>query len=369
MIRISEIHIFQMELMVKGGPYTMARSKIHSLDSLIVKLVADNGLVGWGETCPLGPTYQPQHAKGALSALIEIAPGLIGASPTGSVQLYHTMDGLLNGHLYAKAAFDIAAYDLTAKHYGVRVADLLGGVMSEVIPSYFASGIGEPDDIARLTLEKRQQGFLRVQLKVGGGLVEKDIETIRKVWEAVGNSMKIVVDANRSWSVSDVLRASRECVDIPVIFEQPCNTLEEVASLYGRIQHPVFIDENAEDLKTVLRAIREGICDGFGLKVSRVGGLSAMRTIRDICEVHSMPHTCDDSWGGDITAAACTHIAATVRPELLAGVWIAQPYISANYDPDFGIKVEDGHIRLPSGPGLGITPDENILGAPIASFS
>ena len=368
-MRICEVHIFQKELPVVGGPYTMARSEIHSLDSIIVKLVADNGLVGWGETCPLGPTYQPQHARGAVAALTEMAPGMIGVSPVGLNEFHRAMDGLLNGHLYAKAALDIAAHDLTAKHYGVRLADLLGGAVADRVPSYYASGIGEPDEIARLTAEKLKEGFPRIQLKVGDGPVERDIATIRKVWETVGNSMKIAVDANRGWSVSDALRASRECVDVPITIEQPCITMDETASLRGRLQHPVFLDESAEDVGTILRALADNLCDGFGLKVTRVGGLKAMATIRDICEVRSVPHTCDDTWGGDIIAAACVHIGATVNPHLLEGVWIAQPYIDGHYDREHGIRVENGHIRLPTRPGLGINPDETGLGAPIASFA
>ncbi|MEO1650606.1 MAG: enolase C-terminal domain-like protein, partial [Pseudomonadota bacterium] len=80
------------------------------------------------------------------------------------------------------------------------------------------------------------------------------------------------------------------------------------------------------------------------------------------------PQTCDDSWGGDIIAAACTHIGATVRPDLFEGAWLAAPYIAGNYDPKNGIKIKDGHIALPSGPGLGISPDESVFGPPAASF-
>ncbi|MFE5836572.1 enolase C-terminal domain-like protein [Arthrobacter sp. NPDC056493] len=79
-------------------------------------------------------------------------------------------------------------------------------------------------------------------------------------------------------------------------------------------------------------------------------------------------HTSDDSWGGDIIAAACTHLGATVRPALNEGVWVAQPYIDGHYDPRGGITVEGGHIRLPQGPGLGIEPDETLFGSPVAVF-
>ena len=81
-----------------------------------------------------------------------------------------------------------------------------------------------------------------------------------------------------------------------------------------------------------------------------------------------MSHTCDDAWGGDIIAAACTHIGATVHPRLMEGVWLAQPYIEGNYDQENGIVICDGHIKLPNGPGLGVTPDKNMFGDSVASF-
>ena len=114
--------------------------------------------------------------------------------------------------------------------------------------------------------------------------------------------------------------------------------------------------------------IRDRLCDGFGFKVTRLGGLTQLRAARDICKANAMPHTCDDAWGGDIIAAACTHIGATVTPKLNEGVWIAQPYIEGHYDSENGIEIKDGHIALPTGPGLGINPDKEVFGEPFASF-
>lgn len=97
-------------------------------------------------------------------------------------------------------------------------------------------------------------------------------------------------------------------------------------------------------------------------------GLSDMRTIRDVCLTANLPITCDDAWGGDIIAAACTHIAATLHPRLLEGVWLAAPYIEGHYDSENGIKIEDGHIQVPTGEGLGVQPDNALWGAPVISF-
>lgn len=302
--------------------------------------------------------------------MTEMAPGLIGENPLHPLILRRKMDSLLNGHNYAKAALDIAVHDLMGKHYGVRVAELLGGIAAERVPSYYATGIGQPDEIARIAAKKVAEGFPRLQIKIGSRPVELDIETVRKVWERIrGKGVRLAVDGNRSLPARDVLRLSRECPEIPFVLEQPCNTLEEIVGIRNRVHHGIYLDENGEDLSTVIRAAGQGLCAGFGMKLTRIGGLSAMTAFRDICEARALPHTCDDAWGGDIIAAACTHIGATVQPRLNEGVWVAQPYITGNYDQKNDIRIEKGHIDLPKGPGLGITPEESLFGSPVASFS
>lgn len=367
-MKIREIHIYAHDLPVKNGPYTMAKAEVWALDTTLVKLVGEDGTVGWGETCPVGPTYAEAHAGGARAALVEMAPGLVGAD-CWPVSLNRSMHSLLNGHNYAKAAIDIAAHDLVGKALGVNVADLLGGAQTDRVPSYYATGVGAPDDIARLATEKQAEGYPRLQIKVGGRPVEIDIETIRKVWEAVrGSGMRLAVDGNRGWTTRDALRVSRECPDIPFVMEQPCNTYQDLEKIRPHVSHAIYMDENSVDLNTVISAAGTGLVDGFGMKVTRIGGLQNMRTFRDICEARNLPHTCDDAWGGDIIAAACTQIGATVKPDLCEGVWLAAPYIDGNFDTENGIKIVDGHIARPTGSGLGVVPDETKFGAPLASF-
>jgi len=363
-MKIAALHIHQVDLPVRNGPYTMANAEVWSLTSTLVQIVSDTGVEGWGETCPVGPTYAEAHADGAKAALEAMAPGLIGAEIAPLI-LHRVMDGLLNGHNYAKAAVDIAAFDAIGKALGVRVADLLGGVSQEVVPSYYATGVGEPDEIARLARDKADEGYPRLQIKVGGRPVEVDIAVIRKVWETVGGRVRLAVDGNRGWTTRDALRVSRECPDVPFIMEQPCNRLADLAKIRGQVGHGIYMDESAVDLATVVDAAP--FVDGFGMKVTRIGGLQPMAAFRDICAAHRLPHTCDDSWGGDVIAAACTHIGATVDPRLLEGVWLAQPYIDGHYDDAQGIRIEGGHIRLPEGPGLGVVPQIEASGG-VSSF-
>lgn len=367
-MKIVEIHVYAVPLPVVNGPYTMANASIYALDSTLIKLVTDSGLTGWGETCPLGPTYQPHHALGARAALQQMSEGLIGANPLLITQLHRQMNSLLSGHAYAKAAIDIAAHDITGKHFNARVCELLGGAVTDKVPSYYATGVGMPDDIARIAVEKKKQGFMRLQVKAGGRPIELDIETVRKVWEATGPDIKLAVDANRGWTTRDTLRFTRECTDIPLILEQPCNTLDEITSIRSQCRHAIYLDESVDSINTAIQCVSQGLCDGFGMKVTRIGGLAPFKTFRDLCEVRSLHHTCDDAWGGDVIAAACTHMGATVDSNLLEGVWIAAPYIEDHYCAD-GIGITHGHINLPEGPGLGVVPDESRLPQPLHSFS
>ena len=105
-VRIAEIHVYQMDLPLGGKLYRMSDGTHTTMDSTIVEIVSDTGISGWGETCPVGPTYQPQHALGARAALNEMSPNLIGRPVTGPLAMRRSLDELLNGHNYAKAATD-----------------------------------------------------------------------------------------------------------------------------------------------------------------------------------------------------------------------------------------------------------------------
>jgi L-alanine-DL-glutamate epimerase-like enolase superfamily enzyme len=367
-MRINRINVYTSQLPVKGGAYKMASADVHSLDSTLVEVVTDDGLTGWGETCPAGPVYQPHHALGARAALAEIAPGLIG-EPLHSVRyLAKRMDERLNGHNYAKAAFDIAFLDLIGQRLGVPVSTLLGGALTDRVPSYYSTIVGSPDETARIAADKVRAGYPRLQIKIGGRNLEKDVATVHKVWEAVGHKARIAVDGNRGLSVAFALQLDRLCQNIPFVFEQPCNSMEEISMLKRRLVHPLYLDENTEDLNAVLRAISLGIADGFGLKVTRLGGLTKMMAARDLCSIRSLPHTCDDAWGGDIIAAACVHLASTVEPRALEGAWIAQEYIDGHYDNTNPVIIENGHIAVPQQAGLGVKPEAGVFGTPVVSY-
>ena len=367
-MKITEIHVYQHDLPVKGQPYKASIGSMTFFDTTIVEIRTDTGLKGYGETCPHGPFYQAEHALGARAAIQQMASALIGENPLLVSSIHQIMNANLMGHNYAKAAIDIALWDLQGKHYKMRVCDLLGGAMTEQVDSYYAVGLESPDEAVRIAVEKVKQGFKRLQLKSGGREVEADIETATKVWERIGNNVRLAADANRGWTGRDAIFYSNACRQIPIILEQPCNTINEIAAIRPQLNHPVYLDECTENISTILDVIGRGVCDGFGFKLTRLGGLTNMRTVREICQVRSMPHTCDDAWGGDIIAAACVHIGSTVCKHLSEGVWIAAPYIDQHYDESGGVKISKGSIRVPNGHGLGIQPNVELFGSPVLSW-
>lgn len=367
-MKIAAVNIFQYDTAIKGKPYRMSNTELTRFDTTIVEIITDTGLKGYGETCPVGPVYQPHHALGARAALEQMGPDLIGQNPLQVRNVYQAMDNALNGHAYAKAAVDIAVWDICGKAYNTRVCDLLGGAVREQVPSYYSIGICPPDEAVAIAREKQEEGYPRLQVKLGGRPLEADIEVIRKVGEVLMPGVRLAGDANRGWTTRDTIIASNACRDIHLILEQPCSTYDENRRLIGRVNHPVFLDESTESLNMVLRAVGEGAADGFGFKVTRLGGLSVMQTVRDVCRETGRPMTCDDAWGGDIIAAACVHLGATVPDRLCEGVWLAAPYNTTHYDRDNGIAIVDGHIRVPRGPGLGVVPDTALFGPPVLEF-
>lgn len=131
----------------------------------------------------------------------------------------------------------------------------MGGAVSERLPAYYAVGIGTPEETAKIAVDKLSQGYQRLQFKIGGRDVATDSAVIRKIWETIGDQAQIVVDANRGLTASQAMRLSLSCSDIPMVMEQPCNTMEEVKSIRPQVCHPLAIDENLENITDVLRAL------------------------------------------------------------------------------------------------------------------
>lgn len=368
-MQIAEIKLFEHSLAPAGGTYQMSISAVVDALTHVVELITDDGQRGYGEVCPLGPAYQPEFAAGARAAITEMAPGLLGLDPRRVGLINARMDELLNGHNYAKSAIDLACWDLWGKDSDASVAELLGGAYTDRVQTYWGLMPATAEATAAKTRQLLADGYQRLQLKTGGRPLADDIACMRAVAEECPPTVKLLADANRGWTVRDTIEFSIACRDIPLVLEQPCASLEEHRRLLGKVSHPIFIDESSTSVAAAIDAISSGVADGFGMKLSRVGGLTKLRAVRDICEATNTPMTIDDTWGGDLVASATTQMGATVRPALYEGTWISAPYTERSYPVrSMPIGVVDGHITIPSGPGLGVDIDTNDWDAPIAVF-
>jgi len=368
-LKITRVEVYHFDLSYIHGTYVMSGDrKITSLPSTLVCVTADNHLQGWGEVCPLGSTYLPGHAEGARAALSLLAPSVIGTDPTNPTSVNDAMDSVLSGHAYAKSPVDVACWDLTGRALGVSVSTLLGGVCQERFPLYIAVPLGSPDEMTAYVLERRKEGIHRFQLKVGSDPILDGIRA-RQIIEATGSEDLVIADANCGWRLNDAIVAARAMEGLPrLYFEQPCPTMEECIEVRKRTSLPMVYDEIVVDLSTLLRAIREGGAGAVNLKVSRVGGLTRARLLRDVCDELGVQVTIEDTWGGDVVSATSAHLAASTRARSLLTVSFMNDWTNehvADYQP----RSVAGFGSAPTGPGLGIEVDAPKLGRPLLSAS
>jgi cis-L-3-hydroxyproline dehydratase len=359
---ITRIDLYAYDLTYVHGEYVMSGGRVvRTLSSTVAAVTTDDGVVGYGETCPLGSNYLPAHAAGARAALAELAPRLIGLDPLAASE---AMDAALLGHPYAKSALDVACWDVFGRACGRPLCELLGGRRLERFPLYVAVPLGPPEEMAAFVSARREEGVHRFQLKLGGAPLE-DAARARAVVEATGDEDIIYGDANGGWRLRDALLAARAMADLPrFVLEQPCPTLEECL----RVGVPLILDEVITDLQSLLRAWEAGVLTGINLKISRVGGLTPARIIRDVGQELGLTVNIEDSWGGDLVTAAVSHLAASTRPEALQMVSFMNDWTNehvAGYAP----RSVAGFGAAPDGPGLGVDVDASALGEPFFSAS
>jgi L-alanine-DL-glutamate epimerase-like enolase superfamily enzyme len=364
-MRVTRIEVYGYDLHYVGGEYVMSGGRaVRALPSTVVRILTDQGIEGWGETCPLGPTYLPAFAEGARAALRRLAPALIGADPRNLAMVRERLDRAMRGHLYAKSPLDIACWDLLGKATGQPLATLLGGLRQERYPLYVAVPLGTADEMAAHVLAQREAGIHRFQLKIGAD-PRSDAARVRRVVEVTGDDDVVIADANGGWRVQEAISAARLLEPLERVYlEQPCPTLEECAAVRRITTLPMICDEIVSDVPSLLAAVQQAGAGGINLKISRVGGLSGARIIRDVCEALGTSLTIEDTWGGDLTTAAVSHLAATVRPELLFTVSFMNDWTLehiAGHQP----RSRDGWGAPPSGSGLGVEVDAGALGPPL----
>ncbi|MHB8695877.1 MAG: mandelate racemase/muconate lactonizing enzyme family protein [Solirubrobacteraceae bacterium] len=368
-MRIVKVEVFGYDLTYVHCSYVMSGGRvIDSLPSTVVRITTDDGVEGFGETCPLGPAYLPAHGAGARAALRELAPALLGLDACEPSIVYDRMDTALLGHAYAKSAVDVACWDVLGRATGLPVCTLLGGRRQESFPLYIAVPLAPAEEMAAYVEARRAEGIHRFQLKLGADPHE-DAARVRAVLEATTEEDVVIADANGGWRAQDAVVAARLLEGLDrVYFEQPCPTLEECLYVRRLTTLPMVLDEVIGDVPSFLRAWRENGMEAVNLKVSKVGGLTRARQLRELAETLGISLTIEDTWGGDVVTAAVAHLAASVRPELLFTVSFMNDWTNehiAGYEP----RSQHGVGAAPRGPGLGIDVDVAALGEPLFSVA
>jgi len=362
-MNIRSIRAYQVDLPLHEGSYAWSGGKsVDVFDSTIVAVEGDDGSVGYGEVCPLGPAYLPAYAKGARAGIREIAPDLIGAEVFELDALNRRMDALMKGHPYVKSAIDIACWDLLGKSTGLPVCTLLGGRYGEDFVLYRAISQESPEAMAERVAGYRGEGYRRFQLKVGGN-PDVDIERIRAAAAVMETGDKLIADANTGWQVHEALRVVRAVQDIDVYIEQPCATYEECLTVRRNTTHPFVLDEIVDGLDVLVRGRADLAMDVVNIKIGKFGGLTKARRARDLCVDLGIGLTIEDSWGGDVTTAAIAHLAHSTPTELLFTSTDFNSYVTVS-TAEGAPQRKNGRMSASTTPGLGIEPRMDVLGEP-----
>ena len=367
MSAIARVDVYAYTLTYVHGRYVMSSDRVvDALESVVVRVTTDGGVEGFGEVCPLGPTYLPGHAEGAKAALRELAPVVLGLDVGDVARVALAMDSALAGHAYAKSPLEIACLDALARSLGRPLTTLLGGTLSDCFPLYMAVPLGPADEMVEYVRERRAEGIHRFQLKVGDDPHE-DAERVRAVVAATRAEDVVIADANGGWALQDAVVAARLLEPLERVFlEQPCATLEECLIVRERTTLPIVLDEVITDLVSLLRAFEAKALEAFNLKISKVGGLMKARLLRDVAHELGIRVTIEDTWGGDLTTAAVAHLAASTAPRTLFTVSFMNDWTNehvAGYQP----RSKDGYGKAPRESGLGVDVDVGLLGDPVFS--
>ncbi len=367
-MKITKLSIYQVDLPLEH-PYWLSggRLKFEVLDATFLKVETDAGITGWGEGTPWGHTYVPAHGPGIRAGLETMAPVILGHDPRKTVDVERAMDLQLPGHLYAKSPVDMACWDIAGQAAGLPIADMLGGGSRRPAPIASSVGAKSPAELEAVINRYRQRGYFVHSVKVGGD-VGKDIERIRHVESIRKPGERILYDVNRAWTRQQAIRVMKATEGLDVMFEQPGETLDDIAAIRALHSAPVSVDECLVTLQDAARVARDGLAEVFGIKLNRVGGLTRARRMRDIALAHGIDIFVMATGGSVLADTEALHLAATIPDDNMLGTWACQDMLTLDVAGGRGPRNKDGCLHLPEAPGLGVHPDENMLGDPVAVY-
>jgi muconate cycloisomerase len=342
----------------------------------LVRMTDDAGRVGWGEA-PALKDWGGEHGRyfGESTATVQLVierylgPAAIGV-PVGNLGLLHQrMDAAVKGYPYAKAAIDIAAYDLAGRARGIPVHDLLGGAVRDTIPVAHSIGLMAVEDGEREAGKVASEGIRTVKIKVG---VEpaRDVEMVRRIRAAVGPDVSLCVDANEGYKTpGEAIKTIRKMEAFDLIYaEQPVAGIARMAEVARAIDTPVMADESAWNSHDVIDIIERRAAQIVSIYTTKPGGLyramevaAVARAAGIVCNVNGSAELGIGNLANLALAAAAPAVTlacvvpistpASAQRGQIAGIYYKDDLIAAP------MEYRDGAVRVPSGPGLGIDVD------------
>jgi O-succinylbenzoate synthase len=339
------------------APFTTSFGTQTQREALILRVERD-GVSGWGECVALAdPVYSPEYTDGAHEVMRRyLLPRLLGTEVDahGVVPALH---GIV-GHRMAKAALEMAVLDSELRAAGTSFASWLG-VQRDRVPSGVSVGVmATIPELLDTVGGYLDAGYQRIKLKIKPGW---DVEPVRAVRERFGAEVALQVDANTAYTLGDWQRLARLDQFDLLLIEQPLGEedLRQHAELAKRVRTPICLDESIVSVEAAADAIALGATTVINVKPGRVGGYLAARQIHDLCKANGIPVWCGGMLETGIGRAANAALAGLPGFTLVGDISASDRFYARDITEP--LVLEDGHIRIPTGPGFGVQPIPEIL--------
>jgi O-succinylbenzoate synthase len=320
---------------------------------LLLRAVTSDG-EGWGECgAMVDPLYSSEYVDGVEHVLRTfLVPALIAAGDLTANKVA-TLLAKFKGHRMAKAALEMAVLDAELRAHGVSFATALGSTKDSV-PCGVSVGIMETvPHLLDVVGGYLDAGYVRIKLKIEPGW---DVEPVRAVRERFGDDVLLQVDANTAYTLSDIPQLARLDPFELLLIEQPLEEEDVLghAELAQHIRTPICLDESVVSARSAADAIRLGACRIVNIKPSRVGGYLEARRVHDVCAAHGIPVWCGGMIETGLGRAANVALASLPGFTLPGDTSASDRFYTEDITEPFVLA--DGHLPVPSGPGLGVTP-------------
>jgi L-alanine-DL-glutamate epimerase-like enolase superfamily enzyme len=366
-VKIVSVEAIPLEARLRA-PFRFGLIERTTSSNVLVRLMTDAGVVGWGEACPV-PQLTPETSESIVAAVENrLRPAMIGASVVSWRPLMGRLRALLSDSTFALAAAEMAVLDAAGQTLGISVAELVGGRFHDSVEVHGSIGWDE-DAREMVAMAERQAEFKTLKLYVGRGDLESDLMRLRAVRDSVGPTRPFIVDVNGLWSRDDVRAAGPALKELGVVMvEQPIAPDDTdgqqfvAAELMGRCGVDVTADERVRRQADVLDVARERLAGTINIGVSKLGGIGVALEVATVARAANLQVTVGSVVELGIATAAGVQLASAI-PDLAYPSYLMGPlkYVrQVTWPPP---EVVDSRVAVPVAAGLGVDVDQEAVEA------